>query len=58
MCTVHTLLKNAPDDERLHRLFPEWKRLSTILLNDAGFALDFQIATVGVARDFGDDLCD
>lgn len=43
---VRALLRNAPDDERLHRLFPEWKRLPTILLKDAGFALDFQLAPV------------
>jgi hypothetical protein len=43
---VRALLRNAPDDERLHRLFPEWKRLPTILLKDAGAALDFQLAPV------------
>lgn len=43
---VRALLQAAPDDARLHRLFPEWKRLPTILLKDAGFALDFGLAPV------------
>lgn len=43
---VRALLRNAPDDARLHRVFPEWKKLPTILLKDAGFALDFNLAPV------------
>lgn len=43
---VRALLKNATDDARLHRVFPEWKKLPTILLKDAGFATDFQLAPV------------
>lgn len=43
---VRAILKAAPDDARLHRVFPEWKKLPTILLKDAGFALDFNLAPV------------
>lgn len=43
---VRGMLRNAPDDERVHRLFGDYKKLRSILLQDAGFALDHGLAPV------------
>ena len=43
---VRGLVRTAPDDERVHRLFSDYKRLRSILLQDAGFALAHGLAPV------------
>ncbi|HEY4223248.1 MAG TPA: hypothetical protein VGO62_17945 [Myxococcota bacterium] len=43
---VRGMIKNAPPDVRLHQLFSDWKKLPTILLKDAGFALDHGFAPI------------
>lgn len=43
---VRALLKNAPDDARVHRLFGDYKKLRSILMKDAHFALAHGLAPV------------
>ncbi|MDP2343653.1 MAG: hypothetical protein Q8O67_22025 [Deltaproteobacteria bacterium] len=43
---VERVLAAADDDLPLHKVFPEWNKLPTILLKDAGFALDHGMARV------------
>ena len=43
---VEATLAAAGDDVPLHKVFPEWNKLPTILLKDAGFALDHGMARV------------
>jgi hypothetical protein len=43
---VERVLAGADDSLPLHKVFPEWNKLPTILLKDAGFALDHGMARV------------
>lgn len=43
---VRGLIRVAPDDLPMHRLFSEWKSLRSILLHNAGFALDHNMASI------------
>ena len=43
---VTKLIELAPDDARVHRLFPEYKKLAVILTKTAGFALEHGLARV------------
>lgn len=43
---VRGLLRAAPDDMPMHKLFSEWAKLQTILTKDAGFALDHGLSRI------------
>jgi hypothetical protein len=43
---VRGFLRAAPPEERVHRLFSDYKKLRSILLKDAAFALDHGLAPV------------
>jgi len=43
---VRDLLRVAPDDMPVHKLFSEWTRLPTILMKGAGFALDHGLSGI------------
>jgi hypothetical protein len=43
---VRDLLRVAPDEMPIHRLYSEWTRLPTILMKDAGFATDHGLSRI------------
>jgi hypothetical protein len=43
---VERTIRAAPDDARMHALFPEYKQLKSILLKDAAFAREHGLAPV------------